>query len=316
MELRDRMTVCSRCGKIGTSVIRRVINNKEYLYLSHYNPYTKKTEYCYLGSLNEAKDLVDEARDYMDIIIKVNKGSPLNWQSDLVRRLKKLKVLREEGGSTVIGDFDLMYLMISKYTYMYPSGTRLSETIYNGIALRPVKELNLFLKIWGKKGKWPSVKQLDYLRAYIKNEIIRNFSDRKVVIKRIKINPEVMELKAIFDPPLEVGEFISFGYRLKIKNHYALTKDEAIKRYGAPFSSEGLMIRGPTLRALIEMTFPKGFKYEFTEIASFLYLHSDQPMDKVKVDCYHNFDKKQDKLVLELFEPTVGMNYNIIWYPP
>ncbi len=63
------------------------------------------------------------------------------------------------------------------------------------------------------------------------------------------------EVKVLLDPPFTPGEFLYFGYELHLGSHFALSREEAERRYRSPWTSEGLTIRDPTKKVVIRAFF-------------------------------------------------------------
>ncbi|MCH4816192.1 MAG: hypothetical protein QXY87_09210 [Saccharolobus sp.] len=128
-----------------------------------------------------------------------------------------------------------------------------------------------------------------------------------------EVDPKLIKFRVTFDPPLEVGEIIKYGFYTWDEKYFPLTMEELHKRYNMDYSMEGITIGQPTYYVKITINLPwvpKNVKAEKVLVVTL-----DGPHEGVEIQSKHRLVVDRNKITLELWQPDYG-TYFLKWQPP
>ncbi len=124
-------------------------------------------------------------------------------------------------------------------------------------------------------------------------------------------NDPVFELK--FDPPLNSGELVNYGFYVWNKNHYSRSGKEALERYEDEWTREGLAILDPAPQFGIRVELSERYKYPGAILEKDPILAMGGP--NVPAAVLSRFDGSGKFLDFDLEHLPLGHHF-VGWIPP
>src|SRR4029077_5677878 len=122
-----------------------------------------------------------------------------------------------------------------------------------------------------------------------------------------------MAFRLNFQPTLNAGEMVDYGFYVWTSNHYAMTRKEALERYKDEWTREGMSVNDPSLFLQIKVGLPDGFRYDEARVEKNPVLTRDGPNVPGAIVTTFKLDKKT--LAFESEKPITG-HYFVSWKPP
>ncbi|BBL46934.1 hypothetical protein [Metallosphaera sedula] len=235
-------------------------------------------------------------------------GSPI---SDLLHSLEILGIVKNEGGKVTKGEaYYLGYDVI--FTY---STYRIAMSSKGDRSFRTKKEIACLVPLTERKhvmqrhhySRAPKALRLSKVR-------VRDYLKGRAGTGTWKVEErgQNLDLRLIFDPPLEPGQFASYGYSTWDKEYYGTSVDEIRRRYGIDYSSEGVAVTSPTLYLKLTVMLP----WKPGSIGAYTMVRKpDGNFSFREINRGYVFRGDSDTYTLEMENPDLHM-YSVRWTPP
>ena len=131
--------------------------------------------------------------------------------------------------------------------------------------------------------------------------------------KTVKQRNNDMIFQLDFQPPLNAGEIVNYGFYIWTPFHYSLSRTEALNKYHDEWIREGISINDPTLSLTITVKLPKRYSYQKA------YAEKDPVLtiggSNVPGFVLTTFATSQKTLTFSSKYPDAG-HYFVSWIPP
>ncbi|BBD73527.1 hypothetical protein HS1genome_1916 [Sulfodiicoccus acidiphilus] len=125
--------------------------------------------------------------------------------------------------------------------------------------------------------------------------------------------PKLVRLAAVFEPPLKVGEVVSYGLNTWDMGYFPLTVRELRERYNMDSSMEGIAVGQPALHVELEVQFP--WRPRDLRAVRAAVVTNSGPHEFEPIKCEHRLVEGERSATLETWNPPRGM-YFVAWRPP
>ncbi|MCG3109628.1 hypothetical protein L3N51_01923 [Metallosphaera sp. J1] len=238
-------------------------------------------------------------------------GRPNKHLDDLIKSLAQLGVIEIRDEKIVKGKaYELGSEVLFTYTVhkvsMSEKGDRSYRTKKEFVSLVPISTRYHAIHRYHYT-KSPKVLRLG------KVKIVNYIHERRVTGRwEIVERSQNVELRINFDPPLEPGEFVSYGYSTWDGRYYGTTVEELRRKYNIDFSSEGVAVTSPTLYVKLSVSLP----WKPRSVDAYTTMRKpDNTLVFSKIDQDHVFRGDLNMFTLEMKNPGMNM-YSIRWTPP
>lgn len=231
--------------------------------------------------------------------------------SDLLHSLEILGVTKNKGEKVTRGEayylgYDVIFTYSTYRIAMSSKGDRSFRTKKEIASLVPLTERKHVMQRY-HYSRAPKALRLSKVR-------VRDYLEGRAGTGTWKVGDrgQNVELRLIFDPPLEPGQFASYGYSTWDRDYYGTNVDEIRRRYGIDYSSEGVAVTSPTLYLKLTVILPwkPGSIGVYT-----LVRRPDGNFSFREINRGYVFRGDSDTYTLEMENPDLHM-YSIRWTPP
>jgi hypothetical protein len=140
-------------------------------------------------------------------------------------------------------------------------------------------------------------------------------------------NPKTPRFRVYFDPPLKLGDFISYHYSIKSKNYFPMSREEIKKRIDKGhyhlkdvICETTYTISTPTDHLYLQLTFPSFFEIEDEHVKVEVSRSGPQNQEEEQriqhpLVLTKNLFGPRTRLVFDLKQPILNHRYRIRWRP-
>ncbi len=234
---------------------------------------------------------------------------------DTINFLFDMKIIEIKNGKyNICNENKFLYLKKYKYVRVPLNGNRHVSVSEMCIALsNDINEYEMGSIMLTQNNYYNARERFNYILRHTLNEKYE-YEKKVYTSSREKfLDNNKIRFFVKFNPALESGEYIKIGFYLWIKNYYARTLNEEIKRFNSKFIREGLDLSHPVYSAGMEVKFQDGYIYNDPRIE--MYPPGITRIDEDKCIVLKKFNSINNRLNFDILKPLPG-SYFISWSPP